>query len=275
MLYHASDKEAQVLQFPSNIFAVRGEGFLSRSGVCALIIVSVLASVSALLCQLPAAAANGAGANDRNLSGVWWAKDYRAGVDPGPTTIVFTRQGRAVYDRTKAGLSDGTIVDLARKDCRPDGVPRIMAAPYPFEIVQTSDRVTLKFEVNNAVRTIAMNMPMPAADQFTREPLGHSFGHWERDTLVVDTVGFTDNNTFIDATGLPHSAQLHVKEYLWVSNGGTQLEYVALVFDPEIYPQVWMQRHTYDRRRDVRIGNYICGGRNRDISHIQGYEAWK
>ena len=252
-------------------------GRLVRLSVRAGVVTSALLSVYAIALtgQLPeAVAAEGEVLSDaRDLSGVWWTKSYSPKVNPGATFIVFTPEGKSTYERNIAGLRDGSIVGAARASCKPDGVPRIMAAPYPFEITQAPDWVTLRFETNNAVRTVIMDQPMPPPAELMPTELGHSYGRWERDTLIVENAGFADT-TFLDATGFPHSDQLYVKEYFWKSNGGRQLEYVALVFDPVMFSQVWSQHHTYDRRMDIRIGNYECGGDNRDISQVEGAEAW-
>ncbi len=231
--------------------------------------------VIALAGWLPAAAAEGETSSDvRDLSGVWWAESYNPKILPGVTFIVLTPEGESAYEKNKLGLEDGGVVDAARATCAPDGVPRIMAAPYPFEISQAPDQVTLRFEVNNAVRTVIMDQPLPPAEEVTPAVLGHSYGRWERDTLIVETVGFTDS-TFLDATGLPHSGQLYVKEFFWKGGiAGRQLHYVAVVLDPETFSQVWVQRYVYERRPDIQIAAYECGGDNRDISQIAGAEAW-
>ncbi len=212
----------------------------------------------------------------RELSGVWRIERYSPKIDPGATALVYTPEGKEAHDRIVSGLRDGSITDTARTRCTPDGVPRIMAAPYPFEISQSADRVTLRFEVNNAERTIMLDESFPtgaAAEALTPAPLGHSYGRWERDTLIVESAGFTAD-TFLDTTGLPHSEQLYVMEYFWKSGRGEELQYVALVLDPETFSQVWAQRYIYTRRSDIGIETYACGGPNRDISQVPGAEAW-
>jgi len=239
---------------------------LPRAAVAASLFVLALAGAPS------AAAADG---NARDLSGVWWTEKYIPKIEPGFSAVIFWPEAKPIYDKNVAGLKNGTVVDSARRNCTPDGVPRIMAAPYPFEIAQMSGQVTLRFEVNNATRTVIMDKPLPAAGTLIPADLGHSYGRWDRDTLIVETIGFTDN-TFLDATGLPHSDQLHVKEYFWkTGTGGKRLQYVAMIIDPKIYWQPFVQRHSYERRPDVRIAHYACGGKNRDIAHVAGSAGWK
>jgi hypothetical protein len=240
---------------------------------------SVGAAVVALgLFTLTLAGASSAGAaaadDARDLSGVWWIRTYNPRIDPGVTAVVFTPAGKAIYDKNMTGLQNGSVVDLARKNCTPDGVVRIMASPYPFQIAQAPAQVTFSFELNNAVRTVIMDKPVPSPSEVTSTDSGHAYGRWERDTLVVESIGFTDK-TFLDATGLPHSEQLRVKEYFWKGAGGKELQYAAIVFDPKTYSQLWSQRYVYEKRPDVRLTNYVCGGKNRDISQIAGAGEWK
>src|SRR6266446_7027448 len=72
-----------------------------------------------------------------DLSGIYWATEYNAKIQiVGGGDLPLTPAGRAAYDKNIAGLKDGSVVDVARKYCVPDGLPRVLATPYPFEIVQ-------------------------------------------------------------------------------------------------------------------------------------------
>jgi hypothetical protein len=205
---------------------------------------------------------------------VWWTTSYSPKINPGVTAIVLTTEGKTAYDRNKVGLANGSTIDLARRNCTPEGVPRVMAAPYPVEIAQTSSQTMFRFEVNGTTRTVTMDRPLPPAAELTSSDMGQSFGHWQGDTLIVESAGFNDK-TFLDATGLPHSDQLRVTEHFWKSDGGRKLQYVALVVDPKTFTQIWAQRLNYDLRPDLRIANYACRGANRNISNIRGAGDWK
>src|SRR3984957_5276576 len=90
--------------------------------------------------------------------------------------------------RNKAGLpTDPTA------SCRPGGMPRIMTTPYPMEFLIQKDRVTVLLEISSQVRRIYTDgRKHPAPDDLDPSYMGHSIGHWEGDTLVVDTVGLND-----------------------------------------------------------------------------------
>src|SRR5204863_2308183 len=98
-----------------------------------------------------------------------------------------------------AGLKDGSITDTARKFCVPDGLPRVLATPYPFEIVQgPPGQITIIYELNHQVRVVRLNKPMPGAEELLSFPSynGYSVGRFEGDTLVVESAGFNEK-TFL------------------------------------------------------------------------------
>ncbi len=150
-----------------------------------------------------------------DISGTYWATEYRAKIQlVGGGDLPLTPKGKAEYDKNMAGLKDGSITDTARKFCVPDGLPRVLATPYPFEIIQAPPgQVTIIHELNHQVRVVAMNKPMPTSREQTVFPFynGHSIGHFEGDTLVIHTGGFNEK-TFLDATGAPHTDEMTTME---------------------------------------------------------------
>jgi len=86
-------------------------------------------------------------------------------------------------------------------NCLPGGIPR--GSPYPWRIVQTPTHYFMLFEGNiHSYRQIFMNGKHP--DDPDPTWYGHSIGHWEGNTLVVDTIGFNDKFWF-DYKGHPHT----------------------------------------------------------------------
>jgi hypothetical protein len=233
--------------------------------------------LKALRCIVPvvylsAACAAAEGPSDpRDLSGVYWAREYHAKIQvAGGGDLPLTEAGRTAYARNIAGLADGTIVDRARTYCTPDGVPRSLATPYPFEIIQAPPgQVLIVYEMNHMIRRVAMDTPLPPYEQLMVEPFhnGHSVGRFEGDTLVVRTRGFKDE-TFLDATGAPHTDMLETTERIRRISP-TELENVVTIHDPEYYSRDWQARFVYTLRPDVRIEDYICGFEHRDISAVR------
>ena len=148
------------------------------------------------------------GADAPDISGVYWATQYNAKIQiVGGGELPFTAAGKAAYEKNIAGLKDGSLTDNARKFCVPDGLPRVLANPYPFEIIQAPPgQVTIIYELSHQVRMIAMDKPLPSDEDLLVLPFfnGHSVGHFEGDTLVVESAGFKEN-TLVDATGAPHT----------------------------------------------------------------------
>jgi len=206
------------------------------------------------------------------IFGTYWASQYNAKIQiVGGGDLPLTAAGKAAYDKNIAGLKDGSITDAARKFCVPDGLPRLLATPYPFEIINAPrGQITMVHELNHEVRVIAMNQPLPSDKELIPYPYynGHSVGHFEGDTLVIETAGFNDK-TFIDATGAPHTDEMHTLER--VRNvGPTQIEDVITIHDPQYYTLDWQSRFVYNLRNDVRLEDYVCGDSHRDLSSVAG-----
>src|SRR5436305_3307221 len=125
-----------------------------------------------------------------DLSGIYWATAYNAKIQiAGGGDLPLTSAGKAAYEKNAAGLKNGSISDDARRFCVPDGLPRVLATPYPFEIVQAPPgQVTILYELNHQIRVIRMDKPMPSEKELLVHQAynGHSVGRYEGDTLVVE-----------------------------------------------------------------------------------------
>jgi hypothetical protein len=212
------------------------------------------------------------GADAPDISGIYWATQYNAKIQlVGGGELPFTAAGKAAYEKNIAGLKDGSLTDNARKFCVPDGLPRVLANPYPFEIIQAPPgQVTIIYELSHQVRMIAMDKKLPSDEDLLVLPFfnGHSVGHFEGDTLVVESAGFKENS-FVDATGAPHTDELRTVERIR-KVGPAQLEDVITIHDPEYYSRDWQARFVYAQRNDVRIEDYVCGEPHRDLSSVAG-----
>ena len=206
-----------------------------------------------------------------DLSGIYWATEYHAKIQPLGGELPLTSAGKEAYEKNIAGLKDGSLSDDARRWCVPDGLPRVLATPYPFEIVQgPPGQVTIIYELNHQVRAFRLDKPMPSEKELISFPFynGHSVGHFEGDTLVIESAGFNDK-TFVDATGAPHTDQMRTVERIRKINP-KQLEIVITVHDPEYYSRDWQARFVYNQRNDIRMEDYVCGEKHRDISSVRG-----
>jgi len=206
-----------------------------------------------------------------NISGVWWTESYSPKIQlVGGGELPYNDKGKAEYAKNIAALKNGTMKDEARHLCVPDGLPRMLGNPYPFQIIQTPGQVTMAYELNHVIRIVPMDKPMPNAHELEVAPYfsGHSVAHWDGETLVIESAGFNDK-TFLDATGAPHSDGVTTVERVRKVND-TTLEDVITVTDPVMFTRPWSARFVYDLHPEVRIEDYVCGEKHRDISKVKG-----
>ena len=237
-----------------------------RVSACAGTLVAVIAASA-----LYASAVRAAAPVVPDLSGTYWATEYHAKIQVlGGGEPPLNAAGKTAYQMNQAGLKDGSIHDPARELCLPDGVPRVLATPYPFELFQLPvGQVTFVHELNHQIRPIRLNGQLPSYEDSVLYPTygGHSIGHYEGDTLVVQSNSFNDQ-TFLDATGLPHSDKLVTTER--IRKTGNQLEDIVTIHDPDLYTRDWQARFVYAQRDDVHLQDYACGDKHRDISSVKG-----
>ena len=208
-----------------------------------------------------------------DISGIWWATTYspkilvQGGGDP-----PLSAAGKMQYAKNQAGLKDGTLVNKARKVCIPDGVPRVLETPYPFEVFQVpKGQITMIHELSHQLRVIALEKPLRKYEDLVpfENYNGYSVGHWEGDTLVIETNGFNED-TFLNSSGLPHSDEMVTTERIRRINNN-QLEDVITIHDPNMYTKDWQARFIYDQRNDIRMQDYSCNdAKHRDISQVKG-----
>jgi hypothetical protein len=202
-----------------------------------------------------------------DLSGVWSGGgpigDIREGLLPGEELILLPEAQAIVDSRLSA--------DDPEANCLPTGVPRI--APYPWRIVQTppygeAEVLYFLFEGNiHSFRQIFMDGREHPEDP---DPTwyGHSIGHWDGDTLVIDTIGFNDLFWF-DFLGHPHTERLRVVERYTRTSYGV-LENVTTVIDPGAYAKPFTIRYEATLRPGWDLMEYICNENNQDVEHLRG-----
>jgi hypothetical protein len=150
--------------------------------------------------------------------------------------------------------------------CIPAGVPR--ATPYHYQIVQTPSLVLMLIEGNiHTFRQIFLDRKEHLK---LSQPLwyGDSIGHWEGDTLIVDTIGFNDKFWF-DMAGHPHTSQLHVIERYRRRDFG-DLEVQVTIDDPGAYTAPWVVNRVSTLETQIEISEYVCNENNTDTLHLVG-----
>jgi hypothetical protein len=150
-------------------------------------------------------------------------------------------------------------------NCLPAGIPR--GSPYPWRLVQTPTHYFILFEGNiHSYRQIFMNAKHPADPDPTW--FGHSVGHWEGNTLIVDTVGFNDKFWF-DYVGHPHTEKLHtVERYTRTDEGHMAIE--VTIEDPGTYTQPFTTVGRAQLMSGAELLEYICQENNQDLEKLDG-----
>ncbi len=145
------------------------------------------------------------------------------------------------------------------------GVPNFNEVPQPLYFIQTPEEIVMY--MGHRVRHIYMNVPHSKNLQPTW--YGESVGHYEGDTLVVDTIGQNDK-TFVDGYRTPHTTNIHVVERYRVINSGKGLETTFTVDDPETFSQPWSGRRPRYVVTDHPLNDTdrICAAGNDDTFNL-------
>ena len=204
-----------------------------------------------------------------DLSGIWQAlnaaawdiQDHQAqlGVPAGQGVV----EGNDIpYQPWAAAKKQENFKNRLTADpethCYMPGVPRSTYMPYPFQIFQTPKYVVILHEYRHVMRTIYTDGTSHLAGSIDSFWMGDSRGHWEGDTLVVDTIHFNDQ-TWFDKAGNFHSEALHVIErYTLV--GPDHINYEVTIEDPKVFTRPWKMSMPLYRRKEpnVRVLEYVC-----------------
>ena len=144
--------------------------------------------------------------------------------------------------------------DPVLRGCFPPGVPRVYMHPFPFQFIQTPNEVVMLFEVDSLRREIYTD-GKPHDTALVPLWMGDSIGHWESDTLVVDTVNFNDK-TWLDRVGHPHSAALHVIERFRRTAPDHLVDDIT-IDDPKAYTKPWTARLEF-KQRPWKLTEQFC-----------------
>jgi hypothetical protein len=181
-----------------------------------------------------------------DLSGVWVPTSTRLPNDP-----LYQPWARKIYEERKATKGK----DDPERFCLPDGAVR--ANPLPYKIVQRHDMIVQLWEANtHSYRRFFLD---GRAHDLEIEPeswTGQSIGKWDGDTLVGDTVGFNDK-TWLDATGKPHSEEMHLTErYSRPDLGHLNVE--LTIEDQKALMKPYTFNRTFTLAPNWELREYVC-----------------
>ncbi|HYR91715.1 MAG TPA: hypothetical protein VE422_47125 [Terriglobia bacterium] len=156
----------------------------------------------------------------------------------------FTPEYKAKYDKIQVSRESGSEETEPVARCLPPGMPWFTLAQYGLEILQTRDKIAFFSEWMDSYRRVYLDGRKPAKD-LDPSYNGYSTGHWEGDTLVVETVGLRDDTT-LDRYGSPHSDAMTIAERFRLSSPDV-LEDKITVSDPRAFTKPWEFVRTYRR----------------------------
>jgi hypothetical protein len=139
--------------------------------------------------------------------------------------------------------------------CYLPGLPRATYMPYPFQIVQSANKIQMAYTFAGAARTIHLDkVEGPPDDTY----MGHSVGRWEGDTLVVDVTNFNGKN-WLDRAGNFHSDAMHLVER-FTPISPDAIRYEATIQDPNVFTRSWQIAMPLYRRLEpnAQIMEYPC-----------------
>jgi hypothetical protein len=141
-------------------------------------------------------------------------------------------------------------------------------ALFPYRLVQTRTLLVMLFEDDiPSHRQVFLDGRSHPKDP-NPSWMGHSVGHWEGDTLVIDTVGFNDRS-WLDAQGHSHTEMMRVTERFRRPDLG-HLEIEFTIDDPGAYAKPWIFKRISDLDSKDEIGEYVCTENNKDVEHMVG-----
>ena len=155
--------------------------------------------------------------------------------------------------------------------CWPLGMPRMMTRYWPIQVIQLPTEIVLITMFDHSVRWIYMDgRGHPPQDELVYTYNGHSIGHWEGDTLVVDTVGMTDSHHYVQE-GIPTGVNLHVKERIRLVDGGKAFEDQFTLTDPDHWKGDWVNTKRYNREDYTDIEEHVCI--YEEVSRLPSFKA--
>jgi len=150
--------------------------------------------------------------------------------------------------------------------CLPMGFMQFHTHPQPRKFVQTPGLIVIIYEANYGLRQIYMDgRTLPAGD-VENWWYGYSVGHWDGDTLVVETTHIRDN-TWLDVEGSPITPEAKVTERIRRVNFGN-METEITVDDPKAYTKPWTVKVYHKIAADDDLIEFVCNENERDAEHL-------
>jgi len=178
-----------------------------------------------------------------------------------PQNFELTPEARRHYEAGRQASAEGKLYRDDIGQCWPAGMPLIMTRVWPIAMVQLPTVIYMISHFMNSVRMIYIDgrehsHPDVVVPSFN----GESIGHWEGDTLVVDTRYFPGHHHWMDQGGasIPASEDLRIVERIRMIDDGGTLEIEYTMTDPKGWVGEWKTTKFFGRQNDVDITEVQC-----------------
>src|SRR5262245_18732174 len=230
----------------------------------ALRLVVVTAFALSLLPLHAAAQARGA-STAPDITGSWERYGARGGPGaqrdatmpaPAPQPSLkpeYLKEWQTKLQAAREADAKGTPLATNATLCLPEGMPAMMGATFPMEILQSRGQVTVIEEAFTQVRRIFLDQPQKAIEDVEPGFYGYSVGRWEGDTLDVDTVGIKESVRY---QNVPHSDKMRIKERIHLVAGNILWDEITIE-DPVTLEKPWAFTLAYRRNRDYKLLEYV------------------
>jgi hypothetical protein len=180
--------------------------------------------------------------------------------------------GGLPYTPWAAALVKQRSAQMGKNDptsnCYPGGIIRLHTYPAYNKIVQTPPLVVILSERETTYRQIFLDGRALPADPLPTWK-GYSVGHWDGDTLVVDSSGFRDEDIWLDRKGSPLTEQATITERFHRINYG-RMDVQVTVTDPKAYTRPFtVTLHEYAEPQ-TELMDFVCLENNTDQPHVIG-----
>lgn len=201
--------------------------------------------------------------------GIWQPNIGRIGGDQ--PMLIGEYKERYEAEKAKLAADPNYEVPEGLTNCEPDGMPTMMTMPYSLEFLFTPGKIVVNQEALMMVRRIYTDgRPLPSRDEIDPNFFGYSVGHWEGDTLVVETIG-TKPGQRLGEAGITNSDELKITEHIYLDAENKDILHLDFTFeDPKVLAQPWHRTHTFRRDRTWDILEYVCAENDRHPLDAEG-----
>lgn len=205
------------------------------------------------------AAVEDAEASDSGVFRVW---STSLGDVAGALPFAETMNPAAVYNYPLTPVARASVqafnplTDIPTLNCQPKGMPYAMEQPYPMEIVQVGENIHILMEEYNGLRVVHMNAAASSAATQSGSLLGYSIGHWDGDTLVVETSRIS--YPYFSGAGIPLGDDATTAERFTPSDDGKRLDYSMTITNPLSFTEPVTVSKYWLALPGASVQSYVC-----------------